>query len=387
MGRRSKSFAMVGLLLATGCAAAGTASVPGPDVAGAAGATLPQRVIVLLVDGGGLAQWTSALHAAGSLAVQEMPVVGLVDTRSGTHRVTDSAAGATAYATGHRTFQRAVGVGLECREIARRDTAAVRRDPTSCAPLRTVLEAARDRGMATGIVTTAAVVDASPAAFVAKSPTRYWYDQIADQFVAARLDVLLGGGRGYFQGGARADGRDVTEALCEGALCITTAAELQAYTPDDRRLVGLFTGEAMPMSHLRSPSLPLMVETALRRLERNPAGFFAFFESESTDDAGHENIPLAEMAREMIDFDSAVRVALDYARRTPGTLVLVLADHETGGMSILERADSVWANYATGGHSGTMVPLFAYGPGAERFGGIRGNDEVGRILMELVEGR
>ncbi len=374
---RSKYFAILLLSSVASCAPPAAAPAAGPA---------PTRVIVMMADGAGLTQWTAALHAGEHLAVAEMPVVGLIDTPSATRRVTDSAAGATAYATGQRTFQRAVGVGVECQAIVARDTAAVRADPRNCAPLETALEVARQRGMATGIVTTATVVDASPAAFVAKSPSRYWYDQIADQFVAARLDVLLGGGRGYFEGGARDDRRNVMEALCAGAHCLASPAELAAYVPDDRRLVGLFTGGAMPAVHERTPTLPGMVAAALARLDRSPRGFFAFFESEGTDDAGHDNVTIAEMAAEMLDFDHAVRLALEYARRTPGTLLVVLSDHESGGMSILERGDSVLANYSTGGHTGTMVPLFAFGPGAKRFAGIRRNDEVGRILMEVVRG-
>jgi alkaline phosphatase len=377
---RSKSFAIL-------LAGAGVACAPATPVAGPTAEGHPTRIIVMMADGAGPAQWTAALHAGERLAVREMPVVGLIDTPSATRRVTDSAAGATAYATGERTFGRAVGVGVECQEIVARDTAAVRADPRSCAPLETVLEVARARGMATGIVTTAAVVDGSPAAFVAKSPSRYWYDLIADQFVEARLDVLLGGGRSYFEGGARDDRRNVLGELCRDAHCITTAAELAAYRADDRRLVGLFTGGPMPVVAEREPALPQMVEVALARLDRNPRGFFAFFESEGTDDAGHDNVPLAEMAAEMLDFDRAVAVALHYARRTPGTLLVVLSDHESGGMSIVERGDSALAVYTTGGHTATMVPLFAFGPGAERFGGIRRNDEVGRALMELVRGR
>jgi|GEM_PF-5964399 len=340
----------------------------------------------MIADGAGIAHWTAALWESDTLAVQSMPVVGLIDTPSSTNRVTDSGASATAYATGYRTFRNAVGVAPACQEIVQRDTAAIRADPTRCAPLRTVLEASRARGRAVGIVTTDAVVDATPAAFVAKSPSRYWYDQIADQFVAARLDVLLGGGRGYFEGGAREDGKNVMGELCADAICLTTAAELEGYVAGDRRLVGLFAGNDMPLVPARSPTLPQMVTAALERLSLNPQGFFAMFESEGSDEAAHSNLPLSSIAAEMIEFDRAVGVSLDYARRTPGTLLLVLSDHETGGFSILASGDSVRAAYATGGHSGEMVPLFAYGPGATRFAGIRRNDEIGRLLMEMVRG-
>jgi alkaline phosphatase len=374
----SKTFAMSLAVALTSCASLPRVTAAPEDY--------PSRVILMLADGAGLTQWTAALHAGSPLSVQSMPVVGLIDTPSASHRVTDSGASATAYATGRRTVNRAVGVGPGCPEILRRDSAAVRANPAMCDPLESVLDVARARGRAVGIVTTASVIDASPAAFVARSPSRYWYDEIADQYVAAELDVLLGGGRGYFEGGSRYDRRNVMEALCQGAHCITTTDELDRYSPDDRRLVGLFTGGAMPGVAERQPTLPRMVRAALERLDRNPAGFFGMFESEGTDDAGHSNVSLAEMVSEMIDFDRAVGVALDFARRTPGTLLVVLSDHESGGMSILERGDSVFAAYTTGGHSGTMVPLFAFGPGAERFGGIRRNDEVGRILMELVAG-
>jgi alkaline phosphatase len=373
----SKSFAIL-----LGAATVACASLPAPTHG--VRSDRPARVIFMLADGAGAAQWTAALHSGVPLAVAEMPVVGLIDTPSATHRVTDSAASATAYATGVRTFQRAVGVGPACPSIIAPDTAAIRADPRRCDALPTVLEAARARGWSTGIVTTAAVVDASPAAFVAKSPSRYWYDQIADQYVAAELDVLLGGGRGYFEGGARDDRRNVMDRLCEGAWCLRTADELADYAPDGRRLVGLFTGGPMPGVADRAPGFPAMVEAALARLDRNRAGFFAFLESEGTDDAGHSNVSLEEMTAEMVDFDRGVGIALEYARSSPGTLLLVLSDHESGGMSLIQRGDSVHAVYTTGGHTGTLVPLFAYGPGAERFAGIRSNDEVGRILMELV---
>ncbi|CAN5846135.1 hypothetical protein BH23GEM6_BH23GEM6_15070 [soil metagenome] len=340
----------------------------------------------MIADGAGVAQWTAALWESEALSVRSMPVLGLIDTPSSTNRVSDSGASATAFATGHRTFRNAVGVAPACQDLLRQDTVAIRADPARCAPLETVLEASRQRGRAVGIVTTAAVVDASPAAFVAKSPSRYWYDQIADQFISARLDVLLGGGRGYFDGGAREDGRSLMEQLCADAVCLSTAAELERYVPDDRRLVGLFAGNDMSLVPHRTPTLPQMVAAALGRLDRNPRGFFAMFESEGTDEAAHDNVPLADLTAEMIEFDRAVGVALAFARRTPGTLLVVLSDHETGGMSILASGDSVRAAYATGGHSGEMVPLFAYGPGATRFAGIKRNDEIGRTLMEMVRG-
>jgi alkaline phosphatase len=127
-----------------------------------------------------------------------------------------------------------------------------------------------------------------------------------------------------------------------------------------------------------------MVAAALARLERHPAGFVAVFETEATDNAGHGNAPLERVVADVLEFDRAVALVLDFARRTPGTLVVVTSDHETGGLSLVESGRDFTAAYATPGHTAALVPLFAAGPRAERFGGLRRNDEIGRALLEIV---
>jgi alkaline phosphatase len=129
-----------------------------------------------------------------------------------------------------------------------------------------------------------------------------------------------------------------------------------------------------------------MVEAALLRLGSSDAGFVALMEVEGTDVVGHANDPLASVVAEMLEFDRGVAVGLEFARANPATLVIVTADHETGGLGLFNQDGQLAARYLSTGHSGAMVPLFAAGPQSERFRGIRGNDEIGRLLLEITRG-
>lgn len=315
--------------------------------------------------------------------MERMPVVGLVDTRSASHKVTDSAAGATAYSTGERVSIRTIAVSGECPVPAGGDTAVVAR-AAGCEPLQTWFEIAREKGKATGLVTTTAVVDATPASFVAHSPSRYWSDPIAEQIASFGLDVLMGGGRQHFQPETRNDRRNLLDTMCRRARCIATASELADYRADERPLIGLFTEGDMDAQAPRPVALPAMVAAALSRLERDPDGFVAVFESEATDNATHANAPLERLTADILEFDRAVDVALEFAAENSGTLVIATGDHETGGVSLRESGTDFELSYTTGGHTAALVPLFASGPQAERFGGLLDNHVVGRRLLEIV---
>jgi alkaline phosphatase len=366
-----------------------------PPAESAAQEPAVRSILLFIADGAGVEYWTAARLHQGRLAVEAMPTVGLVVTGMATADLTDSAAAATALATGTRTFLGAVGVGPACLERLLEDAAAGRELGT-CDPLESLFDVAKRTGRATGIVTTAPVVDATPAAFVAKSSGRGYArfgGDIARQLAAFGLDAIAGAGERYFRGGDASDAEDLLDHLCLTHTCITSAADLRSYS-GDAPLIALFGDEYMPVAGERSPSLPEMTEAALRRLSRSPGGFVALFESEGSDIAGHANAPLETIVAEMLEFDRAVEIGLDYARRTPGTLVLVTSDHETGGLSLInvgggltlanQRDSRLLASYATTRHSAAMVPLFAFGPGAERFAGIRDNEEVGRMLKELI---
>lgn len=344
-----------------------------------------RNVILMIADGAGTGAWTLAAYSGRELAVRRMPVGGVVDTRSASHRVTDSAAGATAYATGRRVTNRTVSVGGSCPMPASGDTVETARPP-GCEPLESWFAVARARGKARGIVTTTSVVDATPAAFVAHSPSRYWRQAIARQVAEAELDVVLGGGRAYFEARSRADGEDLLGRLCAGADCVSGAGGLAAYLAADRPLVGLFAPGDMDNAAERPVTLPAMVEAALARLERDEDGFVALFETESTDNAGHHGWSLERQTAAIVEFDRAVGIVLDFARRTPGTLVVVTGDHETGGLSLVRQGEGFRPQQAGTGHTANVVPLFASGPGAERFGGFVENDGVGRTFLSIVRG-
>lgn len=331
--------------------------------------TGPTRVILFIGDGVGTAYWSAARFAQDRLAIEEFPVVGLVDTRSSSHKVTDSAAGATVYSAGLRTYNNAIGVG-----------------PDSV-PVQTVLERAAEKGMATGLVATSTITHATPGSFAAHVPHRRMESEIARQLARQPLTVALGGGLKFFDGSAP-DADDLLPALRERFTFVTSGAELRALQLDTvRTLFGLFAEEGMPAAHEgRTPALAEMVGTALQLLDREPNGFFAMFEASQPDWRGHDNRPLDEVTAEMLDYDKAIRVALEYQARHPETLIVITADHETGGLSLVQdRSGGLEARYTTTGHTGSMIPLFAKGPGAERFAGVKDNYRIGQLLREVVE--
>jgi alkaline phosphatase len=343
------------LLLLTSCAGAAQTS--------------PRRVILLISDGAGVEHWTLAKFARSDLAVGELPVGGLVDTRGSGHVVTGSAAGATALSTGTRTFFGAVGVG-----------------PDST-PRETVLEAAQARGMGTGVITTTWVTDATPAGFAAHVPNRNQLVDIMTQMTDLPVDVIFGGGRRVFDLAELRDSIDLRAAVTEQYAYIETAEELEQLDPSSvaQPLLGLFYPRDMARAPVRSPSLTDMMTAALGILDRDPEGFFLMVENEGSDTEAHRNIDRDVLVAEMLDFDDAVRVALEYQARHPETLIVVTADHETGGISLNPDQDrNVVIGYSTGDHTAAMVPLFAGGPGAERFGGLHENWQIGQLLMEAV---
>jgi alkaline phosphatase len=394
-------------------------------VASCADAASPTRVILFIGDGAGTSYWTAASLAADNLAVNQLPVVGLVDTEASDSRITDSAAAATAYASGTRTYNGAIGV-----------------DPDTNAVV-TVLEVARRRGMATGLVATSSLTHATPAAFASHVPTRGMQWEIARQMAEAGIDVLLGGGRRYFEAAGRPDGLDLLAAMAAEDAVVLTRDGFQGLDTDSvSKLVGLFASEHMPGAFSRVPSLPEMTARAIEVLDKDPDGFFLMVEGSQPDWRGHDNASLDTLTAEMLDLDAAIGVALEYQRGHPSTLVVVTADHETGGLAVqmarpgqshyaaaatadrtadrirqaslttdretmaladstrallarlaqqlrlqtrdTARAPELVARYATGTHTASMVPLFASGPGAERFGGIKDNWMIGRLLLEAV---
>ena len=309
------------LALALGAPAAHAAAAPADATA------RPRNVILMIPDGCGPAAITLARLVSGRPLVLDSLLVGAVETHSADSHVTDSAASGTAYATGVKTRNRVLGMDPDER------------------PLGTLLEAAEARGLATGLVTTADLTDATPAAFVAHVAQRVLQDSIAVQMLQHHVDVLLGGDpsrwRPVSEGGRRRDRRDlIAEHRARGGIVVTTPAELAAVR--GLPVLGLFGIGLDPIAleidrdTLREPSLAQMTAKALELLGPSPHGFFVMIEGGRIDDAGHDDDP-AGVAREVLAYDRAVGLALAFARRDRRTLVVSVADHETGGLGLGRR--------------------------------------------------
>lgn len=293
----------------------------------------PKNVIVLYADGVTSTQiefgrYTSRALRNSGYAVTDTVLakgsIGIFTTHPHELFVTDSAAAATAMSTGFKTRNGAVGVGPDGK------------------PRRTAVETAKAHGKRIGLVTTAEIYDASPAAFSVHTNDRGNGANIVDQYLALEPDVLLGGGADQFlaersPGGKRKDGRDlVAEFVGKGYAVVRTAADLSS--ANSKRLLGLFSDDAMNYEIDRNastsqPTYGQMVTAALRSLDGHPSGFFLFAENENTDTAGHQN-DAATLMHELWAFDEGVKAALEFQKRNPETLIIITGDHETGGLSI-----------------------------------------------------
>lgn len=307
---------------------------------------------------------------SGKLAMDTMPVTGFALTHPANALVTDSAASATALATGVKT-----------------NNGMIAMDPAGNS-LRTILEAARDAGKSTGVISTKSVTDATPAAFVSHVPSRGRMFDIAEQMVTSGIDVILGGGLVYFlpesvEGGKRADGRDLLAYAKDRGYDVFSTAEGMSKSTS-RRMIGLFTEGSMT-TNPPEPSIAEMTVKAMNTMASNPRGFFLMSEGAQIDSEAHGN-NTAGVVKQTLLFDDAIRAALDFAKERGDVLVIVTADHDTGGMGV-ENPDKdnpkVKAGWTTGGHTGNMVPIYAYGPGAQEFAGTHDNTEIAKICARL----
>jgi alkaline phosphatase len=366
--RAAAALAAVALaaLVAGGCA-----HVPLP----AAGSS-PKNIIFMIGDGMGLAQVTGALVTDGGLEMERLPVGGFIKTFAEDRLVTDSAASGTALATGRKTCNGRVSVSC------------------SGEPYTTVLEYAEARGMATGLVVTCSITHATPAVFASHVVSREQCNEIARQMAASGADVLFGGGRSFFlprgePGSTRTDDADPLAVLRDRMPVALSAEEFRALG-DVEAAAALLAPEHPPAREGRDPSLRELTERALEILSKDPDGFFVMIEGSQIDWAGHQNSP-AWLMTEIDDFDRAVGVAMDFAEKDGRTLVVVTADHETGGYAILDgsldRREVSAPRFGTGDHTASMVPLLAFGPGSEVLGGIQDNTDLGRTLIAYVNGR
>ncbi len=298
-----------------------------------------KNVILLMTDGTSSAHLTLARWYKGAPLALDDILVGGLRTYSAESLITDSAPAATAFATGHKTNTKFLGILPEKTTMPGVPAIA---PADQFKPTATVLEGARLMGKSVGLVATSQIQHASPAAFSAHTPFRDRYPLIAQQQVYGNIDVVFGGGLQYLlpkeHGGVRTDGQDLTEVLkANGVPLLRTRDELLAF--NGRRGWGLFAPDALAYEFDRKdfaptePSLAEMTRAAIGALSKSEKGFFLFVEASKVDWAAHDNDPTGVVS-DLLAYDEAVRVALDFARRDGQTLVMAFADHGTGGMAI-----------------------------------------------------
>lgn len=324
-----------------------------------------KNIIVMIGDGMGVSQVYAGLTAnKGSLNLEKSNFVGFSKTYSANNYVTDSAAGGTAIACGTKTTNGAIGVDVDGN------------------PVKSMLEYAAENGLSTGVVASCSVTHATPASFVAHQASRKMEEEIAVDFLNADITLFIGGGKKFFDN--RSDKENLLEKLeAKGFQVALTMDDVKNVTSG--KLAGLVAEEHPAAYPERGEMLPESVQTALNILQSNDKGFFLMVEGSQIDWAGHANDK--DMAvKEMLDFDRAIKVAFDYADQHPNTLVVITADHETGGMSLLGgdmSTGDLEAAYGTTSHTSVMVPVFAYGAGASEFAGIYQNADILPKVLKL----
>jgi alkaline phosphatase len=351
-----------------------------------------KNVIVLVADGMGSAHTTVARwHKASPLALDGMHL-GAVRTYGADSIITDSAAAATAFATGHKTSDKLISVLPGSVTVP-----GVDKTPGNLMykPVATVLEGAKLSGRSVGIIATSNIQQATPAGFSAHWPDRNNYNEIAEQQVYLNIDVVMGGGKKYLapmgKGGVRIDGEDLTEILkTRGYDIVETKDAMQNST--SRKLWGVFADNDMAYEFdrkilcPRQPALSEMTKKAIEVLSKKPKGFFLFVEGSKIDWAAHSNDP-AGVISDVLAFDNAVKVALDFALSKGRTMVLAFSDHGTGGMSIGNKP-------ANGEHPklnyeavfGPLKKIRLTGEGLERVIGKDHSDEHIREVLAQYAG-
>ena len=328
----------------------------------------PPNIILMIGDGMGLSQVSTGMYANGNKTVlEDFEYVGLSKTHSLNYLVTDSAASATAMASGVKTLNQAVGVDEDYKKT------------------KSILEICKEKDFNVGLVVTSEIVHATPACFYANVSSRYDYEDIALQLSEHSVDLFVGGGEDYFN--KRKDKRNLLEEMSG----YTFVNSLDEFNKTTSKKIGFFTypGEPPPKKLGREPSLESLTEISLNKISKDKS-FFIMVEGSQIDWGGHDN-SLNYVLSEFKEFDLAIAKALEFAKADGNTLVIVTADHETGGLSLSGgnvNKSRVRADFNSGSHTGTMVPVFSYGPYSNLFRGIYDNTAIfDKMLTAINEGR
>ncbi|MBO0321648.1 alkaline phosphatase [Muricauda sp. CAU 1633] len=314
----------------------------------------PKNVILMIGDGNGLAQISAAMIAnQGNLTLAGIKNIGLVKTASYDDLITDSAAGATAMATGTKTNNRAIGVDQNGKALTN------------------LVDLVSEKGFNTAIVTTDAIYGATPSSFYAHRVARDDTDGLVEDLKQSKLDFFISGGQNQ-----------------ENAIKDVFATQKMDVFETFQQPTAIYLGEnkVPSVQNGRKNAFPNAVKKALEVLNTKEEPFFLMVEGAQIDNGGHSN-STSDIVEEMLDFDQAIAEALQFADTHQNTLVVITADHETSGFGIVAgnvNEGIVQGDFLTVDHTGIMVPLFAYGPQSQHFGGVYENTEVFQKILKAV---
>lgn len=333
----------------------------------------PKKIILLIGDGMGITQISTLfLEKDNTNHFTRFKHIGFINTRSGSHKITDSAAGATAFACGEKTYNNSVGMGM--------DTTAIPNIVEVCSQMK----------YTTGVIATSAITHATPASFYAHTAHRQYEFDIAAQLLKSDIDFFAGGGNDFFKG------MDGKMKLYDWTIDTSKTQDWKSLTFNANKKYGyLLAGKGMAtIEGGRGNFLPEVSKAALAYMGKRKA--FLMIEGSQIDWGGHAN-DYQYVFTEMQDFNETVGAVMDFAEKDGNTLVIVTADHETGGLSlnaapytgkdgiIKNNYDKVEASFNTGSHTAALIPVFAYGPGAEAFQGFYENNDIYTKIISLMK--
>ncbi len=330
-----------------------------------------KNVILLIGDGMGLTQISAGLYNNhNTLNLERFPFTGLQKTHAADDLITDSGSAATAFACGVKTKVGAIGVGKDNK------------------PVRSLLEEAEEKGLATGIVVTSSLVDPVPSAFVAHVPSRDQKEDIARSYLNLDIDFLVGGGKNYFTR-RQSDDRDLAKELQDKGYVVSDYSEsdIPKVTLDLKKNFAFFTADEDPgkAQENRKYFLPASRLGAVFLKNHNDRGFFMMVGASQINQGAQAN-DASYMVSEFLEFDRVIGSLLEFAAEDGETLIIVTADQETGGFAINpgSRLDNLMTEFNTDTNTAIMIPVFAYGPGAELFSGVYDNTEINRRIKKAL---
>ena len=314
----------------------------------------------------GLSAISSGMYSNNNYtSLERSEYIGLLKTHSLDNLVTDSAASGTAMSSGVKTYNRTVGLDGNLSSV------------------KSILEICRDRGYTTAIVATSTIVHATPASYYSKVKSRYQYDEIASQLSKSNINFFVGGGEKYFND--RVDGRNLINEMDDYFF----ANSLESFKNINSNKIGYLTyyDEPVGKHEGREPSLEDIAQITIQKLKSFNNPFFLLVEGSQIDWGGHDN-DSEHLISEMLEFDKTIETVFNFADKDKNTLVIITADHETGGTAIVDgnlEESFVKIKYVSGDHTATMVPIFSLGPYSSLFKGVYDNTEIFDKLEAIIK--